>query len=103
MSITVAVDANGADLGPSEVALGAAEAAAQGVRGLLYGPAGELGPAPQGGENGHAPRARWAPRGRVSRSSTRRCRSPGRLTRWRPCARLPTPGSSAPRAPWPTG
>jgi hypothetical protein len=33
MSITVAVDANGADLGPSEVAIGAAEAAAHGVGG----------------------------------------------------------------------
>ena len=40
---TVAVDANGADLGPAEVAAGAAMAAAQGVRVLLFGPAGELG------------------------------------------------------------
>src|ERR1700750_2779836 len=55
MSITVAVDANGADLGPSEVALGAAEAAAQGVRVLLFGPAGEMGPAPQGVEIVDAP------------------------------------------------
>src|SRR3954469_12175993 len=55
MSITVAVDANGADLGPSEVALGAAEAAARGVRGLLYGPAAEMGPAPAGAEIVAAP------------------------------------------------
>jgi len=45
--VTVAVDANGADLGPAEVAAGAAAAAAQGVRVLLFGPAGQLGePAP---------------------------------------------------------
>src|SRR5213076_1858733 len=42
MSITVAVDANGADLGPSEVAEGAAEAAAHGVRFLLFGPAEQM-------------------------------------------------------------
>lgn len=39
----VAVDANGADLGPGEVAAGAALAAAQGARVLLFGPAGEIG------------------------------------------------------------
>src|SRR3954470_16766473 len=55
MSITVAVDANGADLGPSEVALGAAEAAAHGVRVLLFGPAEEMGPAPDGVEVVDAP------------------------------------------------
>src|SRR5579862_7690022 len=44
----VAVDANGADLGPAEVAAGARLAAAQGVRVLLFGPAGDLGP-PGGG------------------------------------------------------
>src|SRR3954465_6074415 len=55
MSITVAVDANGADLGPSEVAAGAAEAAAQGVRVLLFGPAGEIGGAPAGVEVVDAP------------------------------------------------
>jgi glycerol-3-phosphate acyltransferase PlsX len=38
MSVTVAVDANGADLGPAEVAAGAAIAAAEGVRVILYGP-----------------------------------------------------------------
>jgi fatty acid/phospholipid biosynthesis enzyme len=38
----VAVDANGADLGPAEVAAGAALAAARGVRVLLFGPAQEL-------------------------------------------------------------
>jgi len=44
----VAVDANGADLGPSEVAAGAALAAAQGARVLLFGPARELGEPPEG-------------------------------------------------------
>src|SRR3954451_12074733 len=48
MNITVAVDANGADLGPSEVAQGAAEAAAHGVRVLLFGPADAMGDAPDG-------------------------------------------------------
>ncbi len=39
----VAVDCNGADLGPAEVAAGAALAAGEGARVLLFGPAGELG------------------------------------------------------------
>ena len=39
----VAVDANGADLGPAEVAAGARIAVAQGVGVILFGPAGELG------------------------------------------------------------
>jgi glycerol-3-phosphate acyltransferase PlsX len=39
----VAVDANGADMGPAEVAAGARLAARQGVRVLLFGPAQELG------------------------------------------------------------
>src|SRR3954465_4704522 len=55
MNITVAVDANGADLGPSEVARGAAEAAAHGVRVLLFGPADEMGAAPEGVEIVDAP------------------------------------------------
>ena len=38
----MAVDCNGADLGPAEVAAGAALAAAQGARVLLFGPAAEL-------------------------------------------------------------
>jgi glycerol-3-phosphate acyltransferase PlsX len=42
VTITVAVDANGADLGPVEVAAGAALAARQGVRTLLFGPAAAL-------------------------------------------------------------
>ena len=46
--ITVAVDANGADLGPAEVAAGAALAAAQGVHSLIYGPAAEIGEVPEG-------------------------------------------------------
>ena len=41
--IVVAVDANGADMGPSEVAAGARLAAEQGVHVLLFGPAAELG------------------------------------------------------------
>lgn len=45
--IVVAVDANGADLGPSEVAAGAALAAQQGARVLLFGPARELGALPE--------------------------------------------------------
>jgi glycerol-3-phosphate acyltransferase PlsX len=40
--VVVAVDANGADLGPAEVAAGAALAARQGARVLLFGPAHEL-------------------------------------------------------------
>jgi glycerol-3-phosphate acyltransferase PlsX len=46
--VAVAVDCNGADLGPGEVAAGAAIAAAQGVRTLLFGPAAELGELPPG-------------------------------------------------------
>jgi glycerol-3-phosphate acyltransferase PlsX len=53
--ITVAVDANGADLGPTEVAAGAAIAAAQGVRVLLFGPAEEIGAVPDGVELIDAP------------------------------------------------
>jgi glycerol-3-phosphate acyltransferase PlsX len=41
--LVVAVDANGADMGPGEVAAGARLAASQGVRVLLFGPARELG------------------------------------------------------------
>src|SRR6266581_1388741 len=37
----VAVDCNGADLGPAEVAAGAAIAARQGARTILFGPAAE--------------------------------------------------------------
>jgi glycerol-3-phosphate acyltransferase PlsX len=44
----VAVDANGADLGPREVAAGAALAAQQGARVLLFGPAAEIGDLPAG-------------------------------------------------------
>ena len=40
--VTVAVDANGADLGPAEVARGAALAAERGIDVILFGPAGEL-------------------------------------------------------------
>jgi glycerol-3-phosphate acyltransferase PlsX len=44
----VAVDANGADLGPGEVMAGVALAAEEGARVLVFGPARELGPAPEG-------------------------------------------------------
>jgi phosphate acyltransferase len=53
--VTVAVDANGADRGPAEVARGAALAAAAGTRVLLFGPAAELGAAPEGVEIVDAP------------------------------------------------
>jgi len=51
----VAVDCNGADLGPAEVAAGAAIAAAKGARVLLFGPAAELGELPAGVEVVDAP------------------------------------------------
>jgi phosphate acyltransferase len=46
--ITVAVDCNGADLGPAEVAAGAAIAAGRGAQVILFGPAAELGEPPPG-------------------------------------------------------
>ena len=48
----MAVDCNGADLGPGEVASGAAIAARQGARAVLFGPAGELRRAVQGAPEG---------------------------------------------------
>ena len=66
--VTVAVDANGADLGPAEVAAGAALAAAQGRRASC---------------SSGRPTDRAV--ARASRSSTPRCRSPRR----RPGARRP--------------
>ncbi len=51
----IAVDANGADRGPGEVAAGAALAAARGARVLLFGPAAEIGEAPEGVEIVDAP------------------------------------------------
>ncbi len=53
--VTVAVDAGGADLGPAEVAAGAAIAAAAGTRVLLFGPADEIGSVPEGVEVVDAP------------------------------------------------
>jgi phosphate acyltransferase len=53
--ITVAVDAGGADLGPQEVAEGAARAAAKGTRVLLFGPAATIGPLAPGVELVDAP------------------------------------------------
>ena len=43
---TVAVDANGADLGPAEVAAAAALAADRGIRTIVFGPSAELGARP---------------------------------------------------------
>jgi phosphate acyltransferase len=54
-SVTVAVDATGADLGPAEVAAGAAIAAAHGVRVLLFGPADAIGAVADGVEVIDAP------------------------------------------------
>jgi glycerol-3-phosphate acyltransferase PlsX len=53
--VTVAVDAGGADLGPQEVAEGAARAAAQGIGVLLFGPAGQIGAVADGVEVIDAP------------------------------------------------
>ncbi len=51
----VAVDCNGADLGPSEVAAGAAMAVRRGARVILFGPAAELGEPADGIEIVDAP------------------------------------------------
>src|SRR5437588_8653811 len=51
----VAVDAGGADLGPREVAAGAARAAESGIGVLLFGPAEEIGPVADGVEVVDAP------------------------------------------------
>src|SRR5947209_3664863 len=48
MAATVAVDANGADLGPREVAEGAIIAARSGIAVTVSGPAGEIGDVPDG-------------------------------------------------------
>ncbi|MGI8413277.1 MAG: phosphate acyltransferase PlsX [Solirubrobacteraceae bacterium] len=53
--ITVAVDAGGADLGPREVAAGAARAVGKGIRVLLFGPQSEIGAVPSGVEVVDAP------------------------------------------------
>jgi glycerol-3-phosphate acyltransferase PlsX len=53
--VTVAVDAGGADLGPSEVAAGAAIAAEAGTKVLLFGPAAEIGSVADGVEVIDAP------------------------------------------------
>ncbi len=51
----IAVDCNGADLGPAEVAAGAALAAEQGARVLLFAPAAEIGEVGEGVELIDAP------------------------------------------------
>ena len=53
--VTVAVDAGGADLGPAEVAAGAAAAVGTELRVLLFGDAERIGPPPDGVEVVHAP------------------------------------------------
>src|ERR1700757_3248799 len=53
--ITIAVDAGGADLGPQEVAAGAARAASRGIGVLLFGPASEIGAVADGVEVVDAP------------------------------------------------
>src|SRR4051812_2742984 len=53
--VTVAIDANGADLGPAEVAAGAALAAERGHRSIVFGPAAEIGEVPEGVEVVDAP------------------------------------------------
>jgi phosphate acyltransferase len=53
--VTVAVDAGGADLGPAEVAAGAALAAAAGTQVILFGPAAQIGSAADGVEVVDAP------------------------------------------------
>ena len=53
--VAVAVDANGADRGPAEVARGAALAAERGARVLLFGPAAQIGPVGDGVEVVDAP------------------------------------------------
>jgi glycerol-3-phosphate acyltransferase PlsX len=53
--VTVAVDGNGADLGPAEVAAGAALAAAKGIRVLLFAPADAVGSVADGVELVDAP------------------------------------------------
>lgn len=51
----IAVDANGADLGPAEVAAGAAIAARHGVTPVLFGPAAQIGAVDEGVEVVDAP------------------------------------------------
>ena len=53
--VTVAVDGNGADLGPGEVAAGASLAAARGIRVLLFAPAAQIGTVADGVEVIDAP------------------------------------------------
>jgi len=53
--VTVAVDGNGADLGPSEVAAGASAAAARGIKVLLFADASQIGEVADGVEVIDAP------------------------------------------------
>ena len=84
--VTVAVDANGADKGPAEVARGAALAARRaGARVLLFGPAAELGEVPAGVEIVDAPLsiAKAADPARAVRGNPGRVDRPGRRGRRR--------------------
>lgn len=53
--VVIAVDGNGADAGPAEIAAGAALAARAGAKVLLFGPAAEIGEVPDGVEVIDAP------------------------------------------------
>jgi len=53
--VTVAVDAGGADLGPAEVAAGAANAVSDRLHVILFGPRSEIGDVPDGVEVVDAP------------------------------------------------
>lgn len=53
--VVVALDANGADMGPAEVAAGAALAVQAGARVLMFGPAAQIGAVPPGVELVDAP------------------------------------------------
>ena len=55
MEVTVAVDAGGADRGPREVAMGAAEAVRSGIKVILFGDQEQIGTVPAGVEVRHAP------------------------------------------------
>ena len=80
--LTIALDANGADAGPAEVARGAALAAARGdVRVLVFGPAAEIEPAP-----GRRGRRRAGLDRQGGRSRARRARRRPTRRSCRPCS-----------------
>ncbi len=88
----VAVDCNGADLGPAEVAAGARDRGRpQGARVMLFGPAAELGDPPPGVEVVDAPVsiAKSADPASAVRATPRRLDRAGRASR----RRRPRPGA----------